>query len=635
MGKDSNEEDPAAIRRLPLDWLAPVAIPTDDAECSLSSFADLQRKTIQNLYGVEGDDKSPKGSVDGPIRPLVDLINHHSSYCTLSSCSGRLSLFDPNGRHEGMQGSTTADNDTNTRSGKGTGGWLLVSHHPIESSKLTSCFHTQSLKDDMAQLPWVFKLEPLLLHVAARSLQRGRKLLQLALELGFRESGLVVSDARVTVAIRGHSLALGVPLAPSGPLKPPTDFLNALVAQANQRLLQNWYQLDRLYERIQAVFFEVAVTPTVHTTSIPALNLWNLASVAIPPTCSTEDSTAIDILVLGGYGKGPESSQQSARRSSEIYKLERRQSQWDAEWQRLVLETPKTDSGSLGKLPVSWVPKLPDCQGIGVCRLRSNGWIVLWGGRTSPKNALGDLYILDSSGDSFSLASPRDVRGTPPSSRWGHSLEALNDCTLVVVGGCNSDDGALDSIHVLHFCESYFQWELLSASLPTPRFHHMTMVQDDVIFVFGGLKSTTHGLEPFQTTNQSCEQDSLWACQVVQIGTESTEVNRITNVQPFKGSSLGGLKRFGAGCCSLASLVVVSGGLSSTDDEDPRPIETFFLSTSKNKVTVTCVPIEFPKGKSFDFGSLVHHSVLALDSNEFLLLGGGATSFAFGNCFAK
>ena len=83
-----------------------------DEEEILPSFAAIKQKTLDTLYFVEGKDhnvdknsknnhfqvadKSPKGSVDSRIRPLVDLINHHESLATLSSCSGRMALFDPN-----------------------------------------------------------------------------------------------------------------------------------------------------------------------------------------------------------------------------------------------------------------------------------------------------------------------------------------------------------------------------------------------------------------------------------------------------------------------------------------------------------------------------------------------------------
>eukprot|EP00980_Cylindrotheca_fusiformis_P008402 scaffold1776_cov106-Cylindrotheca_fusiformis.AAC.1 len=728
-------KDPANSRHLPLNLLEPIATSADnDNDVLLPSFVDLQRKTIQTLYhhgDMLVDDKSPKGSVDGPIRPLVDLINRHSSYCTLSSCSGRISLFDPNGRHEGIQGSTTADSNNNNNnnannSGKGTGGWLLVSHHPIESSELEQCFPPVSAKDastttddgsDDASaaasaaatiIPWIFKLEPLLLHVAANSLPRGRQLLQLALELGFRESGLVISDARVTVAIRGHSLALAVPLAPSGPLRPSNTnefFLQALVTQANQRLIQNWYQLDRLYERIESNLFQVVVAAVTGdggsgqvlssiVTSIPSLNLWNLAAVAIPASIA-KDKTAMDVLVFGGYGTGPDApgnhtSYTTGRRSSDIYKLERRQNQWDTKWQRVVLDSPSQEEGANStdtQQQLRMIQGLPDCQGMGACLLKSKNWIVLWGGRTNPKNALGkDLFVLipnvttttsssstststSSTRSYYSLGIPHDIRGTPPSPRWGHSLVALNNNTLLVVGGCNHEEGALDDIYALHFCDesSFVQWEKLSISLPTPRFHHMTMVQDESsIFVFGGLTSTTQVLEPFQSSNTTKQQqhDYIWVGQVERIdknenGEMTTSLKVINEVESFREADLSGLNRFGAAACccccsSTESLVIVSGGIAASnendddDDESARPLDAYFLSTTINsttsntgKVTVAHVPIlEYSAAKEeeeneVDFGSLVHHSAVAIDSNEFLLLGGGVNAFAFGNSFAK
>ena len=38
-------------------------------------------------------DLSRKGSVDGPIRDLVEFINTQECYYTTSSCSGRISVF--------------------------------------------------------------------------------------------------------------------------------------------------------------------------------------------------------------------------------------------------------------------------------------------------------------------------------------------------------------------------------------------------------------------------------------------------------------------------------------------------------------------------------------------------------------
>ena len=67
----------------------------------LPSFPSLRERNLRTLYGdikisdYTDNDKSPKGSVDVKIRSLVDLINSHPEYVTLSSCSGRVAMFDP------------------------------------------------------------------------------------------------------------------------------------------------------------------------------------------------------------------------------------------------------------------------------------------------------------------------------------------------------------------------------------------------------------------------------------------------------------------------------------------------------------------------------------------------------------
>uniref|UniRef100_A0A0A9E695 tRNA(Phe) 7-[(3-amino-3-carboxypropyl)-4-demethylwyosine(37)-N(4)]-methyltransferase n=1 Tax=Arundo donax TaxID=35708 RepID=A0A0A9E695_ARUDO len=38
-------------------------------------------------------DKSPKGGVDAPIAPLLDVLNSHPDLFTTSSCSGRVSVL--------------------------------------------------------------------------------------------------------------------------------------------------------------------------------------------------------------------------------------------------------------------------------------------------------------------------------------------------------------------------------------------------------------------------------------------------------------------------------------------------------------------------------------------------------------
>ncbi|OEU07586.1 hypothetical protein FRACYDRAFT_251007 [Fragilariopsis cylindrus CCMP1102] len=364
---------------LPLHWLQPI---DDKTESILPSFRDLQQKTHQTLYGSDTPiqllgrrqavisiprDKSPIGSVDPPIQHLVDLINCHSRFCTLSSCSGRMSLFDPNGRSSSgsnNNGNGNGNNDDDDgkfteASGKGRGSWILL--HPYM----------------------------ILLHIAAASLNDGRKLLTIALNLGFRESGLVVTDKRVTVAIRSNSLSTATPLFPPTyttnnndnntntnanatlPCVVPVSYLRFLVEDANTRLEANWNLLDRLYRSIESTLFEIQSVPPPITIiprhsntnrNIPPLNLWNAAAatVMVTTTTSTADvaatiatttataatsdsqmtptptTTKQQLWIAGGYGCGPTSSKITttasiaAKRSSTLYKLERELMSCDA-----------------------------------------------------------------------------------------------------------------------------------------------------------------------------------------------------------------------------------------------------------------------------------------------------------------
>ena len=75
------------------------------------SFAVCKRNALSKL------DKSPKGSIDAPILPLVRALNGHADYVTTSSCSGRIALYETSGR---------APN----------GRWALVEHRRVQLEEL-------------------------------------------------------------------------------------------------------------------------------------------------------------------------------------------------------------------------------------------------------------------------------------------------------------------------------------------------------------------------------------------------------------------------------------------------------------------------------------------------------------------
>jgi tRNA wybutosine-synthesizing protein 3 len=363
---------PSHPRFIQNQWLQPDR--TDDDDKEMPGFAELRRRTLTNLYGHDNSltiDKSPKGSVDEHIQNLVNLINSHPSYVTLSSCSGRIAVFDPS--------SACNDNKNidetipNERGGKGgQGRWLFVSHDEAPEDSLFPLFTSTSFSsadyekiqrvvleensmeilsndaDDVKRgsLCW-FRFEPLLLHVAASSIRRGQQLVEIGLSLGLRESGMLVSSGgRITVALRTHSLSLVVPLYRSKqsnsfssspvehsmlhyhPFQPTfPEYMRALMREANQRLRSNLQKLQKLESVISQQLFRPrpiqyrCLPPDFHCFDVnsnysaiqrlPDLHLHSHATVVLRSKKKKISNPMI--VALGGYN--------GASRSQTVYAL--------------------------------------------------------------------------------------------------------------------------------------------------------------------------------------------------------------------------------------------------------------------------------------------------------------------------
>lgn len=102
------------------------------------AFDEKKSRILQQLSVPEEDytDASPKGSVDGPIRALVNSINQISSLVTTSSCSGRISVY-VEGRGKPQRSTDDVGlYETLSTSGKGGGRWTFVSHEAVDMSAL-------------------------------------------------------------------------------------------------------------------------------------------------------------------------------------------------------------------------------------------------------------------------------------------------------------------------------------------------------------------------------------------------------------------------------------------------------------------------------------------------------------------
>ncbi|KAL9186149.1 hypothetical protein ACHAXT_005387 [Thalassiosira profunda] len=543
----------------------------------LPSFPALREKNLRTLYGnvaiggYVGDDKSPKGSVDEKIRPLVDLINSHPEYVTLSSCSGRVALFDPGGSSDGSNDDSSGvdgrigaegNGDVSTLSqkhkvkgteisGKGRGRWIFVTHDilPDLGPQIV-----QSLRDasqergvNCNQPPITFKHEPPLVHVGASSLAAGKRLLHLAKSTcAMRESGLVVTDSRVTVELRTTGTMLCAPLmvdgGPTPSLVPGEGYLLALADMANERMAQNEKLLDKLHAAVLEDLFEVGNDEmpdrligqlngdeyNLTLQPLPELNLWKTAAVALPRNDANGNNADLDVLAFGGQGIGPNldgsnGKAATSQRWDAVFRLAMRNGAWSDRWDAVPIacQPPNetvltTNAGNFRVQPASGMgPREGHCACIfhrlGSEECASPSAIAIFGGRTGgPLSPSNDFFIYVSKthgGEEGGMfGRPIDVRGTPPEPRFGHSMTVLRnqldagslqgEPLAVVAGGTGVSGGAamtLSSVHVLSRIadkeseRSHFLWERV-ADMPSPRSYHTAFVNDgsDSLFIFGG-----------------------------------------------------------------------------------------------------------------------------------------------------
>ncbi|CAG8498333.1 4452_t:CDS:2 [Scutellospora calospora] len=207
----------------------------------LTSLTDSTiARTDNNINKYSSKVSSPL--IDETIFPILELINKHDDYIVTSSCSGKISII-----------STCANSNKCKNSKK-----------PI-SSKLESLMTTGNINQDeiengvvyrhqdyLVELPKekglinnfllkmifgeefenvissnnesynllqnndynliYFKFEPMILHAEARTLDAAKNLVNLAVEVGYHNSGMLTTSKRHMVAIR-NSMKLETPIA--------------------------------------------------------------------------------------------------------------------------------------------------------------------------------------------------------------------------------------------------------------------------------------------------------------------------------------------------------------------------------------------------------------------------------------
>ncbi|KAM4551351.1 tRNA wybutosine-synthesizing protein 3 homolog isoform 2-T2 [Odontesthes bonariensis] len=161
------------------------------------TFGQWKKQCLNKL------DLSKKGSVDEDIQHVVSLLNSCEEFFTTSSCSGRIILTD------GMSGLSRSNGDA------------------------------------------VLKFEPLVLHIQCQKLEDAQLMHSVAINSGFKNSGLTVNKkGKIITAVRSTH-CLEVPLSHDGKLLVEHEYIHFLTQIANQKMEENFRRLQRFYQNLQ------------------------------------------------------------------------------------------------------------------------------------------------------------------------------------------------------------------------------------------------------------------------------------------------------------------------------------------------------------------------------------------------
>ncbi|XP_071073477.1 tRNA wybutosine-synthesizing protein 3 homolog isoform X2 [Dasypus novemcinctus] len=131
--------------------------------------------------------------------------------------------------------------------------WLMVTHK--------SC-----LKDDVivalkkASADTILKFEPFVLHVQCRQLQDAQILHTVAIDSGFRNSGITVGKRGKTMLAVRSTHGLEVPLSHKGKLMVTEEYIDFLVNIANQKMEENKKRIERFYNSLQYALERETIT---------------------------------------------------------------------------------------------------------------------------------------------------------------------------------------------------------------------------------------------------------------------------------------------------------------------------------------------------------------------------------------
>ncbi|KAL2467137.1 tRNA wybutosine-synthesizing protein 2/3/4 [Abeliophyllum distichum] len=579
-------------------------------------FEKRKAATLAAMTSTEPD-KSPKGNIDTPIIPLLTTINSHTSYFTTSSCSGRISIL-------AQPVASAATTTTIKKKAKG-GTWLFISHDPVPPSSLLPVLFSSSSNESPPRVATesdntllqslVFRFEPLIIAVECKDIEAAQSLISLAISCGFRESGITSVVKRVIIAIR-CSIRLEVPLGDTRKLMVSPEYVEYLVGIANEKmeanrkrtdlflnsLLKKEFSRDDIYMngKIDSDGGEMCRTnqkvssqgnpfgdngvdgeldsekkdfDDIHCGSqkVPGINLSAVEIVGEP----------VERLFLWGHS-GCTVDQQKILIFAGFGGIGRHARRND-----LLLLDP--ECGMIEAIHVQGAPS----PRLGHASSVVGEFMYVIGGRADPLNILNDVWVFNMAKKEWKLL---QCSGSPFPPRHRHAAAVVGS-RIYVYGGIYNDV-ILSSLYVLDTYKSEWTEIEIHGNWPCPRHSHSMNSYGSKLYVFGGF----NGEKALGDLYCFDVQTSLWSKQK-------------TNGKTPKA-------RFSHSMFIYKNYLGIFGGCPVSQNQELSLLD--LQSSSWKHIKVNFI----------DEGLFVR-STVNVAGDSLILIGGGASCFAFGTKFSE
>jgi tRNA wybutosine-synthesizing protein 3 len=171
------------------------------------------------------EEELEKGRVDREIIPLLEAINSIEHYATLSSCAGRIAVIDV--PHFGSKKDCTF-----------LGKW----HERVSTEDVLKAI-------SLSRKECWFVAQPAILHVMCSTLEHASRLLNVARNSGFRESGIISLKKNIVRICSSERIEAVV--AVNGKTLAPESYIHVLVDYANKKLEKTREKLRALEREIR------------------------------------------------------------------------------------------------------------------------------------------------------------------------------------------------------------------------------------------------------------------------------------------------------------------------------------------------------------------------------------------------